>query len=110
MLNKIDRIADPTTLTIIENHHAGCVSVSAYRRHGLDCLSTAVIAALSADFAESEIVTDVSNGRVLAFLNAHAEIYRQEYRDNRVVIHCHLPKHLLHHIQGPDVQVRFVGR
>jgi hypothetical protein len=25
-----------------------------------------------------------------------------------VSIRCHLPRHLLHHIQGPDVEVRFL--
>ena len=42
---------------------------------------------------------------------ANAEIYRQEFRDesNEVVIRCHIPKHLLHHIAGPTVKVRFVG-
>ena len=49
---------------------------------------------------------------MLAYLNAHAEIYRQEFRDesNEVVIRCHLPRHLLHHIAGPTVQVRFIER
>jgi GTP-binding protein HflX len=47
---------------------------------------------------------------VLAFLNAHSEVYRQEFRDesNEVVIRCHLPRHLLHHIAGPTVKVRFI--
>jgi GTP-binding protein HflX len=27
-----------------------------------------------------------------------------------VVVRCHLPRHLLHHIAGPTVQVRFLDR
>ena len=48
---------------------------------------------------------------VLAFLNAHAEIYRQEFRDaeNEVVIRCHLPRHLARHIAGPEVTVRYLN-
>ena len=65
--------------------------------------------ALSADFADAEIETHAGNGRVLAYLGAHAEIYRQQFVDNRVLIRCFLPRHLLHHIQGPDVQVRFLA-
>lgn len=109
VLNKIDRVSDPTELSILQNKHPRSVAVSAYRKQGINELSAAVIAALTADFAEAEIVADVSNGKVLAFLNAHAEIYRQEYDDHRVTISCHLPRQLLHHIQGPDVQVRFVN-
>jgi GTP-binding protein HflX len=63
---------------------------------------------LSADFANALIETDPGNGRVLAYLAAHAEIYRQEYHDNRVRVYCYLPRHLLHHIQGPAVDVRFL--
>ena len=71
-----------------------------------------MIEALAADFAEAEVVTDAGNGKVLAYLNAHAEIYRQEFRDDRTrwSIRCHLPRHLLHHIAGPTVQVRFLER
>jgi GTP-binding protein HflX len=108
VLNKTDLVKDPAELSILENKYPRSVRVSAHRKLGLNELSAAVISALSADFAEAEIVTDISNGRVLAFLNAHAEICRQEYHDSRVTITCHLPRQLLHHIQGPDVQVRFV--
>jgi hypothetical protein len=45
---------------------------------------------------------------VLAYLGAHAEIQRQEYRDNRVIVDCFLPRHLFHHITGPGVEVRFL--
>jgi GTP-binding protein HflX len=50
----------------------------------------------------------VANGKVLAYLGAHAEIQRQEYRDNRVIVDCFLPRHLFHHITGPGVEVRFL--
>ena len=89
-------------------HHPKAVAISAASRQGLDTLTEAVEEALSSDFADAEIVIDAANGRVLAYLAAHAEVYRQEYDDNRVTIRCWLPKHLLHHIQGPDVSVRFV--
>lgn len=110
VLNKIDRLADPTNLHVLEQHHPRAVAVSAFKKKGLDELGEAVIAALSADFADAEIETAQANGKVLAYLGAHAEIYRQNYHDSRVTIRCYLPKHLLHHIQGPDVQVRFVKK
>ena len=107
VFNKIDQIVDQTALTILRQNHPRSVAISARTREGFDALREAVISELESDFADSEVVTLASNGKVLAYLNAHAEIYRQEYRDDRVVIHCFLPRHLLHHIQGPDVQVRF---
>jgi len=89
-------------------NHPRAVAVSAAKKQGLGDLREAVIAAISADFAEAEVVTAAANGRVLAYLAAHAEIYRQTFDDDRVTIRCLLPKHLFHHIQGPDVEVRFL--
>lgn len=112
VLNKIDKVADRSQLNILTAQHPRSVAVSGLTGEGLALLEEAVMDALAADFAEAEVITDSGNGRVLAFLNAHAEIYRQEFRDeaNEVVIRCHLPKHLLHHIAGPTVKVRTIER
>lgn len=111
VLNKIDKLTDRSPLTLLEAHHPQAIAISGLTGEGIDRLEDAVMETLAADFAEAEVVTDAGNGRVLAFLNAHAEVYRQEFRDeaNEVVIRCHIPKHLLHHIAGPTVRVRFVN-
>jgi GTP-binding protein HflX len=108
VLNKVDRVRDLSYLHVLQSHHPRAVAISAAKGRGLEALQEAVIEALSADFADAEIDTDAGNGKVLSYLAAHAEIYRQQYQDNRVLIRCHLPRHLLHHIQGPDVRVRFL--
>ncbi|MBY0527114.1 MAG: GTPase HflX [Gemmataceae bacterium] len=109
VLNKVDRLRDPSYLDVLKLHHPHSVAISAATGQGIDDLREAVISALSADFADAEIETDPGNGKVLAYLAAHADIYRQEYHDDRVTIRCYLPRHLLHHIQGPDVRVKFLG-
>ena len=108
-LNKVDRLTDRSYIDVLMQHHPRAVAVSAATGQGLPALADAVIEALAADFAEAEIETGAGNGKVLAYLSAHAEIYRQQYHDNRAVIRCYLPRRLLHHIQGPDVSVRFLG-
>jgi GTPase len=108
VLNKIDRLSDLSFLHVLQKHHPQAVAISAATGQGLDALGEAVIEALSADFADAEVITAASNGKVQSYLSAHADIYHQDYADNRVVIRCYLPRHLLHHIQGPDVQVRFL--
>jgi GTP-binding protein HflX len=108
VLNKADRVADPSLLQVLQRHHPRSVVISAARREGLDMLEETVIEMLSADFANAAIETDAGNGKVLSYLGAHAEIYRQEFRDEKVIVYCYLPRHLLHHIQGPTVQVRFL--
>jgi GTP-binding protein HflX len=63
---------------------------------------------LSADFADALVDMPASNGRALAYLAAHADIYRQEFHDNRVTLRCYLPRYLVHHIQEPDVNIRLL--
>jgi GTP-binding protein HflX len=108
VLNKADRVADPSLLHVLQRHHPRAVVVSAARRQGLEALQEAVMEMLSADFANAAIDASAGNGKVLSYLAAHAEIYRQVFHDDRVTVHCYLPRHLLHHIQGPEVQVRFL--
>jgi GTP-binding protein HflX len=108
VLNKVDRLKDLSVLHVLEKHHPRSIAISAATGQGLDRLTEGVIAGLSADFAEAEVVTGAGNGKVLSYLSAHAEIYRQEFQDNQVILHCALPRHLLYHIQGPDVQIRFL--
>src|SRR5262249_29269551 len=97
VLNKIDRMPDRSYLDVLMKHHPRAVAISAATGQGLDQLREAVMEALSADFADAEFETNSGNGKVLAYLAAHAEIYRQQYHDNRVTIRCFLPRHLLHH-------------
>jgi GTP-binding protein HflX len=108
VLNKTDQLADLSYLQVLQAQHPRAVAVSAVAKRGLDDLRDAVIEMLSADFARAAVETEAGNGRVLSYLAAHAEIYRQEFHDNRVTVHCYLPRHLFHHIMGPTVQVRFL--
>jgi GTP-binding protein HflX len=109
VLNKIDRLTDRSFLDVLMKHHPRSVAVSAATGQGLQDLSAAVMEALSSDFAEAEVETEISNGKILAYLSAHAEIHRQSYDGDRVVIRCALPRRLLYHIQVPGVNVRFVS-
>lgn len=108
VLNKVDRVKDLSVLQVLQSKHPRAIAVSAAKHQGLEELSEAVMEALSEDFANAAVNTDAGNGKVLSYLGAHAEIYRQEYQGNRVTIFCYLPRHLFHHIQGPDVQVQFI--
>ncbi len=110
VLNKVDRITDRSYLDVLMSHHPRGVGITRQPDRGSMLFENAVMEALGADFADAEIDTDAGNGRVLAYLAAHAEVYRQQYHDNRVLVRCLLPKHLLHHIEGPEVSVRFLDR
>ena len=107
VLNKVDRVADPSFVQVLQSHHPHAVAVSAATRQGLDDLQDGVMEMLGADFADAADETNAGNGKVLSYLAAHAEIYRQDSRATPFAIRC-LPRHLLHHIQGPTVQVKFL--
>lgn len=108
VLNKVDQVADLSLLQVLEKHHPRSVAVSAAKRKGLDRLQDAVIEMLSADFVSAKVDVAAGNGRVLAYLAAHAEVYRQEFQDNRVVVSCFLPRHLVRHIKEDDVVVKLM--
>jgi len=105
VLNKIDQLKDLSYLQVLQAHHPRAVAVSAFTGQGIDSLEDAVIEMLSAEFLQVSIDVDAGNGRVLAYLAAHADIYRQEFHDNRVHMEASLPRYLLRHIQEPGVVV-----
>jgi GTP-binding protein HflX len=106
VLNKVDRLTDRSYLDVLLKHHPRAVAVSARTGQGLQELRQAVMGTLSADFVDAEVELDAGNGRVLSYLAAHADIYRQEFQDGRVLLHCYLPRQLVRHIQEPDVHIR----
>lgn len=108
VLNKIDRVTDRTNIDVIRRHHPKAVAVSAATKQGLDDLRDAVVEMLTDQFITAEVDLPAADGRALAYLGAHAEIFRQQFHDDRIVIRCHLPKHLLPRIQGPGVNIRLL--
>jgi GTP-binding protein HflX len=108
VLNKIDTVPDLSLLQVLQKHHPRSVSISAGSKQGLEDLREAVIEMLRANFALAVVETSQSNGRVLAYLSAHADIERQEYRDDKVILRCSLPKHLFHHISEAGVKITFL--
>ena len=109
VLNKIDSVADTSLLHVLEKHHPRSVAISAAKEIGLDKLEDAVIEMLSADFVNAQVEAPAGNGRVLAYLAAHAEVYHQEFHDDRVTVRCYLPRFLVRHLHEPNVEVKMLG-
>jgi GTP-binding protein HflX len=109
VLNKIDRIADRGDVNLLLAQYPKAVAISAATSEGIDHLTEAVVEALTADFVEAEITADAANGKVQAYLAAHAEVYRQEYSEGRVVMRCRLPRYLVRHVISEGGEVRPIG-
>ena len=76
---------------------------------GLDRLEQAVREALTERSLDAEVETGVANGRVLAYLAQHAQIHDRTYDDDRVRLHCRLPRRCLDFLSENGVDVRSDG-
>jgi GTP-binding protein HflX len=107
VLNKIDKIEDRAKVHLLRAVHPRAVAISGATGEGIDSLTDAVIETLTKDFVEANIVADAGNGKVQAYLSAHAEVYRQEFKDNKVFVRCRLPRYLVRHViaDGGEVTI-----
>ena len=106
ILNKIDKIRDRGDLNLLTALHPKAVAISGATGEGIDDLTAAVVEALTADFVEAEVTAEAANGKVQAYLSAHAEVYRQEFKDGQVLIRCRLPRYLVRHVRAEGGEVR----
>ncbi|HEX2474066.1 MAG TPA: GTPase HflX [Lacipirellulaceae bacterium] len=111
VLNQIDAIEDPGTLELLKQRYPMAMFVSARTGEGLTRLATAVSDALSHHFLDVDVETDVANGRLLAYLAKNGEILSRTYADQRVSVHCRIPRKYLGQIaaEGARVNLRGVG-
>lgn len=92
VLNKVDRLADPSQLTGVLKRYPNAIALSARTREGFDRLHATVSDALSRSFADLDVETSSANGKLLAYLAAHGEIIAREYDGDRVLIHVRIPQ------------------
>lgn len=105
VLNKADQ-ADEAHLTYLQSHYPGAIRISAHTGEGLDTLTMAVSDALSREFVEADVVTSVSNGRLLAYLAKHGEILSRTFTDDSVTIHCRVPRKYMGRVSPEEAEVR----
>ena len=92
VLNKVDQLDANGNLLHIMSRYPGAISISAKTGTGMAELAGAVSEALSRGFSDVDVETDVSNGRMLAYLAANGEVLSQTYHGDRVTVHCRLPR------------------
>jgi GTP-binding protein HflX len=107
VINKIDRVDSTATLDAILNRYPSAVPISAKTGLGLDHLAKAVSETLAGAFCDVDVITDVGNGKVMAYLSANGEVLSKRFSEEQVVIHCRLPQRHLGKLQGDaSVEVR----
>lgn len=109
ILNKIDAIEDKSQLDSVLNRYPNGVPISAQTREGFEQLHKVVSDALSRSFRDVTIETDISNGKLLAYLNAHGEVLSTRYGEQKMLVHCRLPEKYLGSIKSDNVRVYYGG-
>jgi GTP-binding protein HflX len=104
-LNKVDLPRASQQLAGLQNRYPHAIAVSARGGLGLGALAHAVSDALSRGFADVDVETSAGNGKVLAMLAASGEILSRRYDDNRVTMHCRLPRRHLARLPSDEVTI-----
>ena len=106
VVNKVDALPDRLRLDGLLGRYPNAIPISARTEFGLPSLASAVSDALSRGFLDVDVELGVENGRMLAYLAAHGEIYSKQFRDSRVVVHCRIPRHYLGPVQEESISVQ----
>ena len=97
VLNQIDKVHEPGMLDMLKQKYPLAIAISARTSEGLSQLAAAVSEAqkLTHHFVDVDVETDVANGRLLALLAKNTEILSRTYTDDRVSVHCRVPRKFL---------------
>jgi GTP-binding protein HflX len=106
VLNQIDAIEEPGALEMLKQRYPSAIAISARTGAGLGKLAAAVSDALTQNFLDVDVETDVANGRLLAALAKHGEILSRTYTNDRVSIHCRMPRKYLGQISADEARIR----
>ncbi len=109
VLNQVDRIADRSILDVLMARHPGAIAISALNGDGLERLEIAVRESLNERALDAEVEIGVGNGRVLSYLAQHARIDDQTYDEDKVLLHCRLPRRCLDFLSENGASVRANG-
>ncbi|MEM8864422.1 MAG: GTPase HflX [Planctomycetota bacterium] len=105
VLNKVDQAGEDSRLNTLRKRYPGAVEVSAKTGEGLDRLAEAVSEALSEHFDEVDIETSAGNGKLLAYLSRYAEVLSRTFTDDRVSVHCRIPREHLGRISAAEAVI-----
>jgi len=107
VLNKIDRIADPMTHTMLRQKYPGALFVSAASGAGTEALLSAVLHRSGGGPVRVKLRANCRNGKLMQFIARHAQVETQTYEDSTAVIDATLPANRLPMLNsfGEDVEV-----
>jgi len=84
LLNKVDKIIDPTVRTILKNKYPHAIFISALTGEGVDKVSQAVLERMRGKEVEVVIEADCTNGRLIQYLAHHARKLDRTFHNHRI--------------------------
>jgi len=95
VLNKADLVDDPLTLDTVKRTVPGAVATSAKTGQGLEALAREVLRRLAGEVREVTVRAAAGDGRLLAWIDEHAEVIHSEIVDGQIVQRLRLPERLI---------------
>jgi len=91
VLNKIDRINDPTIMTVLRQKYPKALEVSALTGQGADKLAKIVCEISRGDTVRVLLHANCGNGRLMQYIAQHAQVEQQTYTDSTAEIVAVMP-------------------
>jgi GTP-binding protein HflX len=95
LLNKIDTDEGEGAYPFWRTLHPDAIPISAQTGAGLDKLQSAVLRAVRGTQMDVTLECDVTNGKLLSFLESHTRIHHRDFNDGRVTIKAIMGKRTL---------------
>ena len=91
VLNKVDKIVDPSVRTVLAQRYPGALFVSAQTGEGAAALIEAVQQRVSGRDLRVKLSANYRNGRLMQYIARHAKVQRQDYDEKAATIEAVLP-------------------
>jgi len=107
VLNKLDRLSDPVTRSMLAGKHPGAIFLSAVTGEGADGLISVVLERSAGLPVRVTIQANCRNGKLMQFIARYAQVRSQTYLDATACIEADLAVQRVEELRrfGKDVQV-----
>ena len=107
VLNKIDRINDPTVFAVLQSRFPKALFLSAATGKGADSLTEAVLERARGIPVRVQLEANYRNGKLMHYLARHAHVENESYNDSVACIQAVIPTQKLDLLRsfGKDVVI-----
>jgi len=109
VMNKVDALEDPTTLSVLRHQFPDAVEISARRGLGIDQLTARVAEFMRRRYVTVHVQADAANGRLIAYVNRHGHVLEQLFEDGEVRWRLRIPPGEVQRIVGMGARLASPG-